>query len=192
MSKAVFLDRDGTLIRHVPYLHHVEDVQLLPGVGPALRLLKTAGYYLIVITNQAGVAYGYFTEEDLQRVNSHLHRMLQEEGSRIDAWYYCPHHPAGALSKYRLACDCRKPGGGLLTLAAQAHRLDLAASFTIGDRWSDVQAGKTGGGTGILVLTGEGRKDFRTAPGKGLVFTHLLSAARWIVSKGGSCFAHCL
>ena len=145
MSKAVFLDRDGTLIRHVPYLHHVEDVQLLPGVGPALRLLKTAGYYLIVITNQAGVAYGYFTEEDLQRVNSHLHRMLQEEGCRIDAWYYCPHHPAGALSKYRLACDCRKPGGGLLTLAAQAHRLDLAASFTIGDRWSDVQAGKTGG-----------------------------------------------
>lgn len=184
MSKAVFIDRDGTLIRHVAYLHETKYVQLLPKVGSALRLLKDSGYQLIIITNQAGVAYGYYSEDDLKQVNQYIDQLLREQGCRIDAWYYCPHHPMGVLPEYRLICHCRKPRGGMLLTAAKNHSIDLTSSYTIGDRWLDAKAGQTGGGTGIMVLTGEGIRDFSSTPSNSPILSNLFSAARWIVSKG--------
>jgi len=147
---AVFLDRDGTLIEEAGYATRPEQIRILGGVARALRELAEAGYRLIVVTNQSGIARGYMTEEDLERFHDALDRQLHLLGAVVDAYYACPHHPdPGPGDSPRpdlvVECDCRKPKPGLLLRAAEDFRLDLAASWTVGDTWRDIEAGQAAG-----------------------------------------------
>ena len=136
-NKAVFLDRDGTLIKHVPYLHDPQLVELSPGAPKALSELKAMGFLLIVVTNQSGVARGYYVEEDIRRVNRRVNEVLEESGGpAIDAFYYCPHFPEGVIPEYSVCCNCRKPSPGMALRAALEHDIDLKRSYIIGDTYS--------------------------------------------------------
>jgi D-glycero-D-manno-heptose 1,7-bisphosphate phosphatase len=153
---AVFLDRDGTIIEEVYYLACPSQVRLLPGAAEAIRDLNHAGFMVIVVTNQAGVARGYFPESRVAEVHSYLAARLADAGAKVDAFYYCPHHERDGIGGYRIACDCRKPRPGMLLRAAREHQLDLAESWMIGDKPSDVSAGSAAGCRSILVRTGYG------------------------------------
>jgi D-glycero-D-manno-heptose 1,7-bisphosphate phosphatase len=151
---AVFLDRDGTLVEEVAYLHDPAEVVLLPGVAGALAALAGAGYALVVATNQAGVARGYYDEAAVARVHRRLRALLAADGVRLDAVLYCPHHPDGTVGGYAGACRCRKPGPGMLEAAAARLGLDLPASYLIGNHESDVGAAVAAGATPLFVRTG--------------------------------------
>lgn len=151
MRPAVFLDRDGTVIDEVGHLGEPDRVVLLPGVPKALRRLSEAGYALVVVTNQAGVARGYFTEDDVGAVNERTASLLEEEGVALDGCYHCPHHP-----DFTGACDCRKPLPGMLLRAADDLELDLSRSWMVGDHPSDAEAGAAAGARPIMVRTGHG------------------------------------
>lgn len=142
MRRAVFLDRDGTLIEDVGHLHRVEDVRLLPGTGEAVRRLNEAGWFVVVATNQSVIARGMLTEEELRQIHTFISQQLAEQGARIDAWYYCPHHPNGVVEKYSLQCSCRKPEPGMLLQASKEYGLDLSKSWFVGDSASDAEAGR--------------------------------------------------
>lgn len=145
-QKALFLDRDGTLIQHVPYLHHIEDVRLLAPVVTFVRAYQARGYVPIMITNQSGVARGIFDEETVQRVNEHVCKLLAAEGITIAACYYCPHHQTKAvIQAYAVICTCRKPQPGMLLRAAADFDLDLNQSIMLGDSQCDWDAGKAAG-----------------------------------------------
>jgi D-glycero-D-manno-heptose 1,7-bisphosphate phosphatase len=149
---AVFLDRDGVLIEDRGLVTHAEELHLVAGVAEALQLLKTAGFRLIVVSNQAVVARGLISEEQLQQIDDAMARMLRAAGAPpLDAVYYCPHHPNATLPAYRVECECRKPRPGALLRAAREHKIDLAASFTVGDRITDIIAGAAAGCRTVLV-----------------------------------------
>src|SRR6266487_1747231 len=152
--KAVFLDRDGTLVHPRHYPSSPEELQLYAGIGPGLRALQKVGFRLIVITNQAGIARGYFTADDLQRMHEHLTSELAQLGVQLDAIYFCPHHPDGAIPELAIRCDCRKPQPGMLLRAAADLDLDLRASWFVGDILDDVEAGNRAGCRTILVDLG--------------------------------------
>jgi D-glycero-D-manno-heptose 1,7-bisphosphate phosphatase len=154
--RAVFLDRDGTINVEVQYLSKVEEFQFIPGVPWALKRLKDAGFLLVVVTNQSGVGRGYYDEAALRSIHDHMHAELAHFGVSIDACYFCPHHPEHAVGAYRQECGCRKPLPGMLQQAAEDLDIDLAASFMIGDKLADVEAGINAGCTPLLVLTGYG------------------------------------
>jgi D,D-heptose 1,7-bisphosphate phosphatase len=151
MNKAVFLDRDGTLIEDRHYQFRTNNLQLLEGVTDGLRALKNAGYRLVVITNQSGVARGYYDEAQVQAVHNALQQMLAEQGVQVDAFYYCPHHVEGQVEAYAVDCDCRKPKPGMLLQAANDQGLDLAQSWMIGDIDDDVKAGQKAGCRTVLI-----------------------------------------
>jgi D-glycero-D-manno-heptose 1,7-bisphosphate phosphatase len=145
---AVFLDRDGTLIEEIGFASRPEQIRILGGVAQALRELADAGYRLIVVTNQSGIARGFLTEEDLERFHDALDRQLHLLGAAVDAYYACPHHPdPGGMARPDLAveCECRKPKPGLILRAAEDFGVDLKASWTVGDTWRDVAAGAAAG-----------------------------------------------
>lgn len=184
MTPAVFLDRDGTLIEEVNYLDSLDQFQLYPWTVEALQLLARAGFKLVVITNQAGVARGYFDEPFVRMTHDHLQRLLEQEGVVLDGIYYCPHHAEGVVPEYAIVCECRKPKPGLMLKAARDLDLDLARSYVVGDRWSDVQLARAAGAKGLLVRSGYGE----LAANNGVpdvtpsaIATDLLEAARWIV-----------
>ena len=156
LKPAVFLDRDGTINVEKNYLYRVEDFEFLPGVPDALRRLQKAGYLIFVVTNQSGVARGYFTLADVDRLHRHLQQELRHQGAVIDGFYVCPHHPERGLAPWRRACNCRKGSPGLLLQAATEHGVDLSRSFMVGDKAADVEAGRRAGCTPLLVLTGYG------------------------------------
>jgi D,D-heptose 1,7-bisphosphate phosphatase len=153
-APAVFLDKDGTLIKDVPYNVDPNLMTLAPGAAEGLQGLRDAGYRLVVITNQSGVARGYFEEGDLIPVEERLRAMLADIGVPLTGFYYCPHHPDGSVAAYAIACDCRKPGPGLLLRAAQEHNLALERSWCIGDILHDVEAGRRAGCKTILLDNG--------------------------------------
>ncbi len=153
-TRAVFLDKDGTLIEDVPYNVDPARIRLMPGAAPGLRQLHAAGYLLIVVSNQSGVARGYFPEEALAGVRQRLTELLAEVGVPLAGFYYCPHHPAGQVSRYAWPCDCRKPLPGLLLRAASDFRIDLGRSWLIGDILDDVEAGRRAGCRTILLDNG--------------------------------------
>jgi D-glycero-D-manno-heptose 1,7-bisphosphate phosphatase len=164
LRPAVFLDRDGTIIEEVGYLADPAAVVLIDGAAAAIARLNAAGVPVVVVTNQAGVARGYFPEECVGRVHDRLDELLAREGARVDGYFVCPHHPSEGRPPYRRDCDCRKPAAGLLLRAAEQLGLDLARSFMIGDKLSDVEAGARAGCGTVLVRTGYGRdfvKDLR-------------------------------
>lgn len=155
-NRAVFLDRDGVINVEKEYLHRVEDFQFLPGVPRALRLLKDAGFLLVVVTNQSGVARGYFSLEAVHRLHRHLQHELQRHGVSIDGFYVCPHHPVHGTGEFRRECSCRKPMPGLIEKAAADFAIDPTRSFLVGDKLSDVEAGQAAGCRCFLVRTGYG------------------------------------
>lgn len=154
MNKAIFLDKDGTLIEDISYNADPDKIKLLPGVAEGLRLLQQRGYLLIVITNQSGIARGYFSQEQFAIAIARLQDLLEEQGVVLDAVYFCPHHPSGVVPKLRVACMCRKPYPGLLYQAQKDHDINLKASWMIGDILNDVEAGNTAGCKTILLNSG--------------------------------------
>lgn len=154
MRKAVFLDKDGTLIPDIPYNVDPEHITLYPEAGEALRRLQDAGYRLIVVSNQSGVARGYFEEAQLDGVWQKITQLLAPFGVRIDGFYYCPNHPGGTVGRYAVDCDFRKPKPGMLIQAAREHGIDLTRSWMIGDILNDVEAGNRAGCRTLLVDRG--------------------------------------
>jgi D,D-heptose 1,7-bisphosphate phosphatase len=154
MNRAVFLDRDGTINEEVGYLKDLGKLKLIPGAGAAIKKLNEAGLKVVVVTNQSGVARGYFTEAFVQEAHTLLETMLRNEGAHMDGIYYCPHHPEKGTSHYTKECDCRKPGTGLINAAARDLDIDIKKSYMIGDKWSDVELGQRAGTHTLLVNTG--------------------------------------
>jgi len=185
---AVFLDRDGTINEQMGYINHLSRFHLLPGVAEAIRILNDRQIPVVVITNQSGLARGYFPRELLEQVHGKMHDQLAEQGATIDGVYVCPHHPEAVAEQYRVRCNCRKPNTGLLEQAAAELNLDLHRSFLVGDRWSDVRCAVRAGCTPVLVLTGYGRGDhLYIGPGQDdqpeFVAESLLEAVRWIIGR---------
>lgn len=156
MEKIVFLDRDGTINKEVEYLYRPEDFILLPGVITALKELRNLGFKLVVITNQAGVARGYYKESDVDELHGYLNRLLKEEGVFIDHFFYCPHHPTHGIGAYHTECHCRKPDTGMFEMAEAFYQVDKSHSYMIGDKLIDTEAGRRYGVNTILVGTGYG------------------------------------
>jgi histidinol-phosphate phosphatase family protein len=154
ISDAIFLDKDGTLVEDVPYNVDPARIRLAPGAGSGLRRLRDAAYRLFVVSNQSGVARGFFPESALVEVEAELRRLLAELGVALDGFYYCPHHPEGAVDAYSASCSCRKPGPGMVLRAAEEHGLDLGRSWLIGDILDDVEAGRRAGCRTVLLDNG--------------------------------------
>jgi D-glycero-D-manno-heptose 1,7-bisphosphate phosphatase len=159
--KAVFLDRDGTLIQDKDYLKDPDQVVLEPGAAEAVAGLNRSGFAVVLVTNQSGVARGYYTEEDVAAVHRRLESLLETEGARLDGVYYCPHYPEGAVEEYRQSCSCRKPASGMLLRAAEDLGIRLEGSYMIGDKLTDTEAARREGLTGILVRTGYGESEWK-------------------------------
>lgn len=156
MNPAVFLDRDGTMIEERGYLDRLDLIALFPYTAGAIRQLRSVGYRIVVVTNQAGIARGYFDEGFVRKAHRHLDSLLAPEGAAPDAYYYCPHHPDGVVEAYRVVCRCRKPSPGLIERAAADLGIDVSRSFVVGDKWLDVGLANQAGARGILVRTGYG------------------------------------
>lgn len=154
-NKAIFLDRDGTINVEKDYLYKIENFEFLPNVITALQRLQSAGYLLIIITNQSGIARGYYKEEDYQKLNSWMLEELKQHGISITAVYYCPHHPEAFVPAYRIDCDCRKPKLGLYEKAIADFNIDLSSSFAIGDKIRDCAICSTTNAHGYLIAHNE-------------------------------------
>jgi len=153
---AVFLDRDGTLNEDHGYIHRIEDLVWIDGAKEAVQKLNEAGLPVIVVTNQAGVARGYYSEDDVRRFHAHMQSELNRVGADIDAFYFCPYHPEGSVPEYRRQVPERKPGTGMFEAAMAAHHVDPKASYMVGDKNSDMEPGIALGMTTFLVETGYG------------------------------------
>jgi len=149
--EAVFLDRDGTLIREVNYLCRVEQIEILPGVAEALRRLRSAGFSLVMITNQSAVARGYLSENSLREIHQVIEARLANEGASLDAIYYCPHHPTAGIGALCIDCECRKPKTGMIDRAVAEWGLDPTLSVVVGDQLSDMELASAVGARGILL-----------------------------------------
>ena len=188
MEGIVFLDRDGTLIRDTGYLSDPAEVEPIPGAAEGLRLLAGAGFRLAVVSNQAGLAKGRFDEGQQKAVHDRFVEMFGNLGVRFDAVEYCPHHPEGTVERYRVACDCRKPGTGMAArVLARLSAPESWSRWMVGDKMIDVEMGRRIGARTVLVATGEGaaefeRRDSGFAP-PDVFLPDLEQAARWIVSE---------
>jgi D-glycero-D-manno-heptose 1,7-bisphosphate phosphatase len=184
--RAVFMDRDGTISEEIGYVNHPSRYRVFPYSAEAVQLLNEAGWLAILVTNQAGVARGYFTEELITAVHDVLKQKLSERGAELDAIYYCAHHPTVGEAPYRFDCDCRKPKPGLIERAAAEFDIDLRQSWMIGDRYSDIELARNAGVHSAFVLSGYGRGEweYQRAAWKHepeLVAEDLLEAVRRIV-----------
>ena len=157
---AVFIDRDGTISEEVGYVNHPSRFRLFPFSSEAIRILNDSGWLAIVVTNQAGVARGYFSEDVIKQIHQQLESALQAESARLDAIYYCAHHPSVGEPPYRLDCDCRKPKPGLIEEAARDFEIDMLASWMVGDRYSDIELARNAGLRSAFVLSGYGRGEW--------------------------------
>jgi histidinol-phosphate phosphatase family protein len=162
--RAVFIDKDGTLVENVPYNADPAQIRLTPGAGAALVRLREAGFRLFVVSNQSGVARGLFPIEALDGVERRLRELLAADGATIDAFAWCPHHPEGTVAPYAVACDCRKPAPGMILRLAREHGVDLARSWMIGDTPNDVEAAHRAGCRAVLLDNGGETEWLRDAP----------------------------
>jgi D-glycero-D-manno-heptose 1,7-bisphosphate phosphatase len=184
VDKAVFLDRDGTIIEDVGYLNSPQHIKFLPGSIEAIRKLNAAGYKVVVITNQAGIARGLVTEAMLQTIDKVLHKWILTSGAHLDGIYYCPHHPEHGFYPYKQACTCRKPHPGLIKKAAKDLKLDLGQSFMVGDKETDIEAGKRAGVKTVRVACNGIEEDVKEMEPPPDHFAHnLLEAVNWILSR---------
>lgn len=177
MNRAVFMDRDGTINIEKEYLYQAADFEFIQGAPEAIRLLNQAGIMVVVVTNQSGIARGYYTEEDVENLHRHIATELGGSGAHVDAWLYCPHHPAGRGS-YALPCRCRKPLPGMLRDAARRYDINLEKSTMIGDKRADIEAGLAAGCHTVLVRTGYGAAEERYVGAQTDVADNLLSAVK--------------
>ena len=183
-ERAVFLDRDGTIIEEVGYLDRPERVEFFPWTIDAIRVLNRAGLAVVLVSNQSGIARGFFTEAVVEDVHRRISGMLAAGGARIDAYYYCPHHPDGRIPDLAKVCDCRKPARGLVDRAVTEFGVDPHRSFVVGDRWLDVGLARTVGAKGVLVRTGYGESEERKPPDgvrADVVVDNLIAASSWIL-----------
>ena len=181
--RAAFIDRDGVLNEERAFVHRIEDFVFLPGAIEALRALERAGYRRVVVTNQSGIARGLYTEADYQRLTDQVRERLRGEGVTLDAIEYCPHLADAPLAQYRRACECRKPAPGMLLKAIRALDLDPAGSFLVGDRLTDVQAGRAAGiGRCFLVRTGYALSGEAVGAADG-VYADLLACVRDVLGR---------
>jgi D-glycero-D-manno-heptose 1,7-bisphosphate phosphatase len=185
VKAAVFLDRDGTMIEERGYLGRVDLISPFPYTAESINRLRAASYLIVVVTNQAGVARGFFDEDFVREAHRHLDQLLTPAGAAPDAYYYCPHHPDGVVEQYRRECRCRKPSPGMIEQAARDLGIDVGRSFVVGDKWLDVGLANQAGARGILVRTGYGEATAGTPPdgthAERIVPT-LLEAADFILS----------
>jgi len=182
---AVFIDRDGTISEEIGYVNHPERFKLLPRSGEAIKKINEMGLKAVVVTNQAGVARGYFPEWMIQKVHDRMEDLLAKEGAKLDAIYYCPHHPRAGEPPYRADCECRKPRTGMIDSAAVDLHIDVKRSYMIGDKITDVEFAHRVGAKGIFVKTGYGRGELElygdtwtTTPD--FIAEDLLDAVMWI------------
>jgi D-glycero-D-manno-heptose 1,7-bisphosphate phosphatase len=190
MNRAVFLDRDGTINEEVGYLKSLDMLKVIPGAGAAIRRLNAAGFKVVIITNQSGVARGYFPESLVHEAHALLTATLLKDGATIDGIYYCPHHPTAGNSKHTIQCDCRKPATGLMDRAARDLDIDLKRSFMVGDKWSDIELGHRAGARSILVRSGfapddAGNKRPFHVEDPDFTAHDLAEAADWIIEQKG-------
>lgn len=184
---AVFLDRDGTINEEVGYLDDPAKVVLIPGSADAIRRLNEAGLWVVVTSNQSGVARGYFSEDAVRAVNKRLEQLLAAHGAKLDALFYCPHHAEKGLGPYRVDCDCRKPRPGMIQRATAQLPIDLGRSYVVGDKLTDVELGKSSGLRTVLLLTGFGKEELARleqthSPAPDFVAQNLATAVEWILS----------
>jgi D-glycero-D-manno-heptose 1,7-bisphosphate phosphatase len=185
MAKAAFLDRDGVINEDRAYVHRIADFKLIAGAVDALRKLRDAGFLLVVITNQSGIARGMFPESDYHVLDRYMRERLAEAGVTLDSVQYCPHLPDAELEQYRRDCDCRKPRAGMIRNAAARLNIDTAQSVLIGDRRSDVEAGRAAGvGRCFLVRSGQDLREADSAMADG-VYDDLAQCVAELLRNGG-------
>ena len=186
-KKAVFLDRDGTLIRHCEYLTELSDLELFEETGEAVQLLNQKRIPAVVITNQSAVARGLLSEEGLMAIHSEMQARLRHHGAFLDAFYYCPHHPTEGERPYRRSCMCRKPEPGLIIRASDELGLSPQLSFMVGDSQIDVEAGRRAGCRTVLIAGTEGVENHspssQYAPSADFEATDVLEAVHWILGE---------
>jgi D-glycero-D-manno-heptose 1,7-bisphosphate phosphatase len=186
MKPAVFMDRDGTINEQMGYINHISRFVMLKGVPDAIRLLNTHGFLSVVVSNQSGVARGYFPVELVHETNKYMEERLAGKHAFIDAVYFCPHHPKGTVARYSIDCNCRKPRPGLVERACRQFDIDMKRSFVIGDRSTDMELAHRCGLKGVLVKTGYGRGEMEYiiphSPYKPIYIAEdLLDAVKWIL-----------
>lgn len=181
---AAFIDRDGVINEDRHHVHRIEDFVVIQGVVEGLRQLQDHGYALVVVTNQAGIAKGLYSQDDYDRLSRHMLDLMARHGVRIDGLYHCPHHPEGSVPALKTSCDCRKPAPGMLKRAARELGLDLEGSAMVGDKLSDVMAGRAAGvGLNVLVESGHALTD-RAESYADHCCADLRAAADWICASG--------
>jgi len=185
---ALFMDRDGTISEEVGYVNHPSRFRLFPYSAAAIKLLNENGWLAIVVTNQAGVARGYFAEDVIINVHDQLGKDLETASAKLDAIYYCAHHPSVGEPPYRFDCDCRKPKPGLIDRAAADFEIDLERSWMVGDRYGDVELARNAGLHSAFVLSGYGRGEWEYQRGSWklepeVVAENLLEAAKLIIER---------
>lgn len=186
---AIFLDRDGTVTEEVGYVNHVGRLRLLPRSAEAIRRINASGFLAVLVTNQAGVARGYFREELVHEVHRRLTGLLAEQGAHLDGIYYCPHHPVAGQPPYRQDCSCRKPKPGMVEAACRDLGIDPSRSYMVGDKHSDILFAHRLGMPGSLVRTGYGLGELEqwaatwTEP-PDHVADDLLAAVEWAIERG--------
>jgi len=185
---AVFIDRDGTVNEQMGYINHIARFILLPGAAEAVRLLNAHGHLVIIVSNQSGVARGYFPIELVHQVHDRMQAMLANEKAHIDGVFFCPHYPTGKVPDYRLDCDCRKPRTGLIQKAFAHFDIERETSYVVGDRSSDIEMAHRAGLKSILVQTGYGLGEINfvlpAVPFKPLYIARdLLHAVQWILRR---------
>lgn len=184
MRRAVFIDRDGTLIEEAGYLNRLDRLVFFPYTVDAVRALNRAELAVVLITNQGGIAKGLLDEAFLEKAHGVIVDRLRAGGAVVDGIYYCPHHPHGTIEHLRVRCDCRKPQPGLLKQAARELDLDLARSFVVGDRVKDMEAGRAIGARTVLVRTGYGAEEEAAAAGTAhAIVDTLIDASAWILQQ---------
>ena len=189
-NTAVFLDRDGTINEEVGYLDSIDKLKLFANAAESIRIINESGMKAVVITNQSGVAKGYFTEEFVRTVHERIQEILRGKGAFIDAFYYCPHHHSEGIGHYLQACACRKPEAGMLIQASKELAIDLRHSYTVGDMLKDIQVARAVGAKGILVKTGYGidtiEKDLTPDSSEicqpSYIAEDILDAVKWIIN----------
>jgi D-glycero-D-manno-heptose 1,7-bisphosphate phosphatase len=185
---AVFIDRDGTINEQMGYINHVSRFVMFPWSAEAIRLLNRHQYLAIVVSNQSGVARGYYPIALVEEVHDYMRLLLEKKGAFVDAIFYCPHYPRGNVPEYSIECNCRKPRTGLIETACEAFDIDMKNSYMVGDRYSDIELAIRSGLKSVLVTTGYGLGDINYVfPGLSFMPDHvekdLLEATHWIIGK---------
>jgi D-glycero-D-manno-heptose 1,7-bisphosphate phosphatase len=185
---AIFIDRDGTINEQMGYINHLSRFHILPGVPEAIRLLNENNFLVIIVSNQSGIARGYFSLELLEQIHTYMKDSLKKSGAEIDAIFFCPHYPRSKLKEYAIECDCRKPKTGMIKQAMARFDIDLEQSYMIGDHFTDLEFADNSGLKSIMVKTGYGLGEvdfilpgFKCKPV--FIADDLLDAVRWILKK---------